>query len=523
MTRFCFLTSVLLLSAVPASAQISTVSTEVHKATYSCVVPEKDLAANPPTAPQPPPIAKLCSCKAPEKNGDKPVCTSPVATLTTHAKSGNWERLHNYGLEVVGTLAQDPGFGARLGDGREHYYRLIWKDSDLDGKPKVYQTVLHPRLRPEQIGRLPGITSTTRTKLVDILVANEKNTTLNSIYVSTPQPNPVLAQIPDVVSRIKLFETIAAGIGTHSAAHIGLSAEGRETDQKVVPPPTVTYRVHTPNLPLGRAEIQIKDIVTTPGLIDDLADAVTELTKSLEMREARSSACAKEVVQSHATALKDSSKESLCSTEGQFSQCVAGIKKSLQSSYEKAITSPVCKAEPAAGGSGDPVLVADTRFRELGQSLSEKLLSGDAKVTNVPESRFSFGLMTGVFVESPRSSTTRVKVDKGTIVEDPLSSALTAVVLNLHPASYDAARLTPSWSERFRFFTGITLTPDFGFTVGAGIGIVRGLAFNVGYAWLLPNKLKVGEQIDAKPVNANDPFEFGLARAAFASFSVTFK
>ena len=65
----------------------------------------------------------------------------------------------------------------------------------------------------------------------------------------------------------------------------------------------------------------------------------------------------------------------------------------------------------------------------------------------------------------------------------------------------------------------MAFTPAFGIGAGVGVGLVRGLSFNVGYAWLLIDTPGDGETIDTDLVDKSDPFRSGVAGTLFIGFA----
>jgi len=153
----------------------------------------------------------------------------------------------------------------------------------------------------------------------------------------------------------------------------------------------------------------------------------------------------------------------------------------------------------------------------------ETVATGTTALSNIPLTRMSFGVMTGLMVGRPSMDEPRVSVQNGVIAKAPIERAMTMVVLNMHPRAYDADWPDVTWAERLRFFAGAVLTPDFGLTAGAGIGVVRGLSLNAGGVLLFSNTLKDGETIGEKPIDGNDPFKAGRNLSGFIGLSYAFK
>lgn len=108
------------------------------------------------------------------------------------------------------------------------------------------------------------------------------------------------------------------------------------------------------------------------------------------------------------------------------------------------------------------------------------------------------------------------------LVSDPPSGALTFVAADIHPKAFDETTLSPTAAERFRFFSGIALTPDTGFVVGAGESLIRGLTLEVGYAWLLGNVVSSNAEFGV-PANSMTKPHRGFFRAPFVAFGYSFQ
>lgn len=139
---------------------------------------------------------------------------------------------------------------------------------------------------------------------------------------------------------------------------------------------------------------------------------------------------------------------------------------------------------------------------------------------NVPKRHISFGLLSAAtFGES--KDPIRVKVDENKVVQDPLPTALTMAIVNIHPSAYDAQNEKISWSERLRFFAGATLSPEFGIGFGGGVALFRGVSLNLGYAFMLidtEGDQKIGQEVLAD----EDPLGSGTAGAWFFGGSYSF-
>jgi hypothetical protein len=169
------------------------------------------------------------------------------------------------------------------------------------------------------------------------------------------------------------------------------------------------------------------------------------------------------------------------------------------------------------------VVATEQEFRKLVVSGGARVVTGETSAVNQPFTRLSYGLMSGLLIGNTTLKEARVEVDGGKIVNAPLDRALTMVVLNIHPWTYDIEWPKVSWAERFRTFAGGVITPDFGLTAGVGLGLVRGLTVNGGAVWLFMETPKANERVGEAPQDTNDPFRSRVGFGGFVGLSYTFK
>jgi len=231
---------------------------------------------------------------------------------------------------------------------------------------------------------------------------------------------------------------------------------------------------------MTRAEIKIKDAISTKQPPAALAEAAGKALTSVRLRQARTSPCALSAAEAMKKAIDDVTGGPSCTAGGEA--CATAAKGAIEKAFADTVT--MCRPESGPAYGFDPVAATEQEFKNLVVAGGAKVITGESTLANTPLTRFSYGLMGGLLVGHPRIKEPRVKVENGKIVSAPMDHALTIVVVNMHPAAYDAEWPVVSMAERFRFFGGAVLTPDFGATVGAGFGIVRGLSINIGVALL---------------------------------------
>jgi hypothetical protein len=478
----------------PATAQISTVPLTLRETTGTCA---RDCTGWP-----------FCVLSA------KGACVTPLQELTRLQLAGDSEVLHAFGLRLVQALAARTDLSTDMGNVGRDYYRLVWQGTDGDGKPKAFQLLVHEGRRPDQTTRLNGITTGSRQRLIDILVADDEQSVLHSVYVSTPVANPLLEQIPDVLKKVDVLGFVATVRDRKNAFAV----------VEAPTPPGARFALYRPQLPCSRADVQVADAIIVPTTAAKFVQGADELAVQVEQREARTSICAAQLAEAYRHAIATVAQGEACqaakNAEDGRDACGKALENALNEAYKERVA--VCSREPD-GAAQDPVLVVDDKFRALVATFGQKIARNESKLQNVPDTRYSFALMTAVMVGAPTLSATRVKVDQGKLTDDPLPGLLTMAVVNIHPRPYDAAAFGQTWAERVRFFAGATITPDFGAAAGAGIAIIRGLAVNAGAAWLLVSGPGPGETIGQAPVDKNHPFRLAGGRAFFFGLSYTLK
>jgi len=183
------------------------------------------------------------------------------------------------------------------------------------------------------------------------------------------------------------------------------------------------------------------------------------------------------------------------------------------------LTGSACQALPATELPLE--LAIRNSFVQLLTPQKNPDVTGTTTYQNDTFRRFSFTAVSGVILHSYHAGD-RVKVSSGKLAKDPVACNLTMGAVNIHPFQYDGNAEHMTVAERFRFFAGGVVVPNFGVGGGLSMGIIRGLSFNAGYAELFVSKLGKGEVLDAAPKSTN-PFSIGMAGAVFFGGGFTFK
>jgi hypothetical protein len=446
-------------------------------------------------------------------------CESPVAVFTRHVSRADWRTLQNYGEELLQTLSKTGPDDIRmaLGDINQNYYRFVWIGRDNTGGPAVQSAIVHVG-EEESITSIPGITASSRVQLIDILVSADPAAILDTQYLSTRKEDPLAAQIPAFVQKTDVLGFLA-----------GLPL-ARGEDTRTV---STTYTLSRAVLPYKRADIRIRDTIVVPGSAASLRTAGTELRDRLVIRDARLSPCAQQLAAADAEAISAAASEGSCVippgqapglTTDQANACRSAMTRRLEDTYRQAVMS--CRETPPAVGF-DPMTAVDKQFTDLAGTLRETRRTAETKITDVPHTRYSFGVLSAAIIGEPTyfGSAIRAKVgSNGLLIHDPLPTVLSMAIINIHPRAYDADADVPTSAERVRLFVGTTITPEFGIGGGAGFMLVRGLSVTAGWANLFIDTPRSGLSIgDVAPKTVSDPLSIGRAGVFFAGLSYSFR
>jgi hypothetical protein len=132
--------------------------------------------------------------------------------------------------------------------------------------------------------------------------------------------------------------------------------------------------------------------------------------------------------------------------------------------------------------------------------------------------------MTAFAIHGSVPNTTRVKLnDDGNVVADPLSRQINLVVVNIGFRPYNADAFHPTPAERFQWFVGAVVTPDFGVGAGVSAHLVRGLSVNFGGAVMGVRGLRDGDMLGAAPKHPENAFRLTRAQVVFVGVGYNFK
>jgi hypothetical protein len=170
------------------------------------------------------------------------------------------------------------------------------------------------------------------------------------------------------------------------------------------------------------------------------------------------------------------------------------------------------------------LLAVDAAYRAYLTGLSAAKVKGAFDFKNSPKQLLSFGAMTAFAISGRVPNATRVKLnDDGNLTADPLGRQLNLVVVNVGFRPYNADAFHPTPAERFQWFVGAVVTPDFGVAAGVTAHLVRGLSANIGGAVLGVHGLREGDVLGAAPVDPDSVFRLARAQVLFVGIGYSFK
>jgi hypothetical protein len=392
-------------------------------------------------------------------------------------------------------------------------------------------------------------------RVYDVFLGVSMSSEHSSLYVFTVQPDPVEAQIPAFVTAATgpLFTTAGKVIGTFDLKNMRDDAAKVWGEIKISPstaPLTIAVQLGILNPPLKRAKVKVSDVVKQPVPVEQFIRKATELGARLRFVDARNSLCGQQLVVLMLDSLERVSKGETCTGDKMSAeQCrgaldtvldsnVAQIERTCgQAAIEAALTKENESRPPGERLTGTQITAeantrltaqpkvleqVDTELRKLIAAQEPERLTGEATFSNIPLTRWSFGVLASFALQASTSGP-RVKVgNDGKLVADPLERQMTLFVVNFAPKGFDPDAKPMMLSERIRPFAGVVATPDFGLGAGVSVGIWKGVGFNIGGALLFVPSLRGGDQIGDVPSQPNDTFGAARATAWFIGASYNF-
>lgn len=401
-------------------------------------------------------------------------------------------------------------------DYNRNYLAVVWVGTDIAGKLIVRRLVVpQPVPRPYAVD-LPGIGADRQ--LYELFLAVDPRATLVSVYRSTPEENPILQEIPGVVSQIvgPLFGVLAGVAGEHRSAQ-----RIKQLEQQTGAPLTVYVTASRVMLPYRRAVIQTKSLAVVPKTPERLKADVDLLAATLRLKDAAGSPCAQDYADQLAKLVITVAAGQACQAD---TPPAVDCMREFDSAFVKAFTTAQSACRNPSSDDTRTMKAVDKEFREFVLTGADQV-TADVTFRNKPLAHLSFAAVSA-FAFAGEVKKPRVKLnDNGDIVADPLGRLLTMIALNWSPRGYDADLLEPSNHERYRFFGGAIITPDFGVGGGGSLLLVRGLAINAGIGVVFSRAVQNADDIGKPPApeKAADPFVLGTTRVLFVGASFNLK
>lgn len=444
----------------------------------------------------------------PAQPEDPALEAAPIQELNVRYQTGDAAAAQKAGMYLLDHARCAAAAGAKPGTGtaREtlelaaydytsHYVWVTWIGIDAFDTSVLNRMLVHVPAPASYKLALPGIST-----IYEVFLGRSERATLRSTVSSVEQPDPLAAQIPAVAERIVpvLFGLLAATSGTVPLLKAG-------------PPAAISFWV-TPlrlDLPNRRALLTIKSVAAEPIAGDTLDD---EVDAYILKNAFQPSACVNELVVADMGIVKN--ERPACATM-KPQDCLAAIDAKLRSRLDLQLNK--CTKSGEAG----VLAAADEDVRTFTVASLGREVKADTTVVNAPLRNFSFSLVEAVALKA-RLKDPRVKLDdEGNLKADPLPRTMTLVTLNRSFRPYDPSTVSPQSAEKYRWFAGAVLTPDFGAAIGLSWMPVRGLSVNTGVAGLIVKSVPEAEI--GGPANSTDPFRLGNAWAWFVGAGYVFK
>lgn len=457
--------------------------------------------------------------------------------LTQLYNISDWAALQRLGRDIICVVRRNASESIDPGDNREyescgggdpvtggavasaldlqrHHVAIMWMGADAFGKTRLMRVVLSQSDRQPHSLDLPGVSAAGDRQLSEVFLSRSPLGRITSLYTSTREEDPLIAQLPAFVQ--SLAGPLFTAVGTLAGRIPGAIVEAVQEPKR----PKLWVVVKRVGLPLRRASIRLQAVAREPVSSAAFAADASRLASSLAFGEVPHAPCARGLASTLAGALPAVTQAPICSSlDAQPLECLAAFDTVITDSFDAAVKE--CDAGKPSRDALAALEKVDEAFRELVQDGTSSTAELDVTFKNRPPTHFSFGAGAGVMLTA---SLTRSRVDtkSGVLVADPLNRVMTMALVNWSPGGYDEKDPSIAPSERFRAFFGVALTPDFGPAFGVNVLLVRGIGLTAGGA-LLFGKGADSAEIGLKPSRPDDPYDLAVARAAFVGISYNYK
>jgi len=433
---------------------------------------------------------------------------NPVGELNKRFHTADWtetQKIAKQILEKAGCAATAGSPEARAYDFRSSFVSVAWIGVDALGTYSLHRVLVHQPSGPPWDFTLPGVE-----RYYEVFVSPFEKAVIASVLTSTEQPDTTFEQLPAIAEKLlpALFAAVTGGIG----GTVGRAALGRtaKLDEEVGKPKAWVTPFEI-DLPDKRAAVAVSSVADEPISREEFA---AEARKFALKTGFQYSSCAHELAVAEESVLVDTATLDTCQTSTR-AECLSLIDQGFRNAADR--LPAACK------GADRAVIAVDDAFRKFATANLAREVTTAQTFTNAPYDRYSFGLMEGlavkVWLDDPR---VKLDDDDGTIRADPLPRLATIVTINGSFKGYRRSALAVTRAERWRWFAGGAITPDFGLAGGISFLPVRGLALNAGVL-LLFYKTAPANAIGKTPADASDPFGLGTARGLILGAAYNFK
>jgi hypothetical protein len=430
--------------------------------------------------------------------------------LTADQNAGDWSKFQVDARQVIQAISctlNDGQQNVPAIDTKKDVVVLLWPDKPpMGGDPVVYRGVIAPSASDPFTDTLPGVGATPRA--FEVFVSAGRYDTIATTYTSTRQRNPLEEQLPAVAEAIvnPLLGALAATQRQLRSAPPG-APKGTLT-------PTHYATVSRIILPFARSTVHVDFRAGIAPTAESIKSDAEDLANTNARVTGAHAACTTDFNTSLSSMLKNAAPG--CST-GDDKTCSDALIPEFNKQYLAAAKQCTSELE------SKELLAVDASYRNYVVGLAATKVTGAFDLKNAPKQLVSFGVMTAYAMRG-RVDGTRVKLnDDGNLTADPLGRQLNLVVVNVGFKPYNAEAFHPTPAERFQWFVGAVVTPDFGVGVGLSAKIVRGLTANIGGAVLGVKSLQNGDALGSAPKNSEDAFGLSPAKVFFVGVGYVFK
>lgn len=453
-----------------------------------------------------------------------PVVATPVAacpvqdamllpSLSAAFEAADAGRFATAAADIVRTMrkcgqgAVTPSSPAALAsvDLRTDYVALVWPAAGLSGDRGLAVAIIHAGagLHERTLG---GIGPGGPARLFQVFLSASARDRLRGVYVSAWETGPIEAHLP----------AFADAIAAPRLAVVAPDEAALSAPDAVEPPAWLS--VARVELPFRRASVQMELEARVAVSRVELARRIDAVRRRMVFADAAHRPCAIDLANALAAALDERAGACAAVPDG----CADAASALFAAHYQRQQAACLTAAPSETTRNLQALQRVDAAFRALTLDLEPMPMAAVVRLRNAPRQRFSLGVATG-YVAPTHATAPRASLDRGTIVAEPPVRRASLVLVNGTFRSYDAARPSPAWSERLRWFAGAVVAPEPGIAGGVSLLVVRGLAVNAGLVTMATRTPAPGEQIGRQPARPARPFATTMAWAPIAGLSFNFR